>query len=289
MIPITGKTKLLGVIGYPIEHSLSPLMHNAAISHLNLDYVYLPFPIKPEFLPQAIAGFTAINLVAFNVTIPHKQTIIPLLTKITPTAKMVGAVNTVWYSEKGWCGTNTDIAGFISPLKRIAKDWTQVTPVILGHGGAARAVIVGCSELGCPKIHVLGRNPDKLVHFFQSWQDTPIHRSIEVHSWNKLPELVSETQLLVNTTPVGMYPNFNQSPVSLEILSQLKPETIVYDLIYTPNPTLLLQQAKQQGLVIIDGLEMLVQQGATALEMWLKQPVPIDIMSQTLKNHLGLN
>jgi shikimate dehydrogenase len=288
MIQITGKTKLLGVIGYPIEHSLSPLMHNAAISHLNLDYVYLPFPIKPELLPQAIAGFAAINLVGFSITIPHKQTIIPLLTEITPTAKMVGAVNTVWSSEKGWCGTNTDITGFIAPLKRITKDWTQVTPVILGHGGAARAVIVGCWELGCSKIHVVGRNQDKLDHFLQSWQDTPLNGSIKVHSWDKLPGLVSETQLLVNTTPVGMYPNVNQSPVNFDVISQLKPETIVYDLIYTPNPTLLLQQAKQKEAIIIDGLEMLVQQGATALEMWLNQTVPVDIMSQTLRNHLGL-
>lgn len=109
---ITGKTKLLGVIGDPVEHSLSPVMHNAAIAHLNVNYVYVPFPIKRENLEKAIAGFKAINVVGFNITIPHKQAIIPLLSEVSQTAKMVGAVNTVWRTDAGWCGTNTDVEGF---------------------------------------------------------------------------------------------------------------------------------------------------------------------------------
>jgi shikimate dehydrogenase len=285
---ITGKTKLLGVIGYPIEHSLSPAMHNAAISELGVDFVYLPLPIKPENLAQAIAGFAAINLLGFSVTIPHKQAIMSLLSEISPLAKMVGATNTVWRTETGWNGTNTDVAGFISPLKTINRDWTKITPVILGNGGAARAVVVGCAELGCPEIRVVGRNKDKLDHFLQSWQNSGLQAHLSVHSWEELPGLVSTTELLINTTPVGMYPNVDQCPIEVNIMGKIKPNTIVYDLIYIPNPTQFLQQAKQQGAITIDGLEMLVQQGAVALKIWLNQDVPVDIMRQTLQEKLGL-
>ena len=113
---ITGKTKLLGVIGHPVQHSLSPVMHNAAIATLGLDYVYLPLPVRPEDLEVAIAGFAAIGLVGFNITIPHKQAILPLLVEVSPTAQMVGAVNTVWRTKDGWVGTNTDVEGFLAPF-----------------------------------------------------------------------------------------------------------------------------------------------------------------------------
>ncbi|MFW6358589.1 MAG: shikimate dehydrogenase [Chroococcales cyanobacterium] len=279
---ITGKTKLLGVIGNPVTHSLSPVMHNAAIAALNVDYVYLAFPVKPEALATAIAGFEAIELVGFNITIPHKQTIMPLLSDISPAAKMIGAVNTVWRTETGWYGTNTDVNGFIAPLKTLERDWSQVTPVILGNGGAARAVVVGCHQLGCPQICVVGRNQSKLEHFKQSWENTPIEGALSVHSWDELSGLVSKTGLLVNTTPVGMSPQIEQSPVAENVMVQLSENAIAYDLIYNPRPTLFLKQAAQQGAMAIDGLEMLVQQGAAALEIWLRQPIPVDIMRQSL-------
>ena len=168
---ITGTTKLLGVIGNPVEHSLSPVMHNAAIAQLGLDFVYLPLPVESADLSKAIAGLEAINLVGFNVTIPHKQAIVPLLAKISPEATIVGAVNTVWRSEQGWQGTNTDVAGFIAPLSTMSRDWSKVTPVILGNGGAARAVITGLAELGCSEINVVGRNRHKLAQFQQSLKD----------------------------------------------------------------------------------------------------------------------
>lgn len=121
MNTITGKTKLLGIIGYPVEHSLSPVMQNAALAHMGLDYIYVPFPIEPENLPQAIASFSAIeNLVGFNVTIPHKQAIIPLLSQVSDIAQAVGAVNTVWRTENGWSGTNTDVEGFLAPLRNLS-------------------------------------------------------------------------------------------------------------------------------------------------------------------------
>lgn len=285
---ITGKTKLLGIIGDPVEHSLSPVMQNAAIAELGMDYVYVPFPIKKENLKEAIAAFEAIGVVGFNITIPHKQTIIPLLSEISETAKMVGAVNTVWRTQKGWNGTNTDIAGFLAPLKAREIDWQQVTPVILGNGGAARAVVVGCAELGCPQICVVGRDRAKLEQFSQSWANTQLQASLSVREWSDLSELVSKTRLLINTTPVGMYPKIDASPINSEVMKKLPANAIAYDLIYTPNPTQFLAQAKEQGAIAIDGLEMLVQQGASALETWLQQPVPVDVMRRSLQQYLKL-
>jgi shikimate dehydrogenase len=285
---ITGKTKLLGIVGDPVEHSLSPVMHNAAIAHLELDYVYLPFAVKQGDLARAIAGFSAIDLKGFSVTIPHKQDIIPLLTEISDDAAKIGAVNTVWRTITGWQGTNTDIQGFIAPLKTMTRDWTQVTPVVLGHGGAARAVIVGLINLGCPEIHVVGRNPDKIARFYQSWQHTPEIRShLKIHSWDNLKSLLPATDLLVNTTPVGMSPQVDASPIDANLMVRLKDQAIAYDLIYTPNPTQFLKLAAAQGATVIDGLEMLVQQGVAALEIWLQQPVPVDLMRNSLTTYLG--
>jgi shikimate dehydrogenase len=280
---ITGKTKLLGVIGHPVEHSLSPAMHNAAIAHLGLDYVYLPLPVKPEALAVALQGFAAIGLVGFNVTIPHKQAVIPLLSEVFPVAQAVGAVNTVWRTDTGWVGTNTDVEGFLAPL---SPDSHPQTAVILGNGGAARAVVAGCSQLGCAEIYVVGRNEVKLREFYQSWGNSQVQTNLQVYTWDRLPDLITRTDLLVNTTPIGMYPHVNQSPLSLAEMEGLKQGAIAYDLIYTPSPTLFLQQAQQQGAIAIDGLEMLVQQGAAALKIWLQQPVPVDIMRQALRQQL---
>lgn len=286
MQPITGKTKLLGVIGDPVTHSLSPLIHNAAIAELGRDFVYVAFPIKPENLATAIAGFQAIGLVGFSITIPHKQTIIPLLNRITPTAQLVGAVNTVRWTESGWEGTNTDVEGFIAPLKALDRDWTKVRPVVLGIGGAARAVVVGLAQLGCSQIEVVGRNVAKLEAFHQSWQNSDLNAVVSVHPWENLSLVIPHTELLVNTTPLGMAPNTDASPVSAELLQRLPQSAIAYDLIYTPSPTRFLQDAQAQGNLAIDGLEMLVQQGAAALQLWLQEPVPVDTMRHVLKNHL---
>jgi shikimate dehydrogenase len=284
---ITGTTKLLGVIGDPIEHSLSPVMHNAAIAHLGVDYVYLPFPVKTADLGVAIGGFNAIGLQGFSVTIPHKQAILSVLSEVSAVAKVVGAVNTVWRTDSGWSGTNTDVEGFIAPLEAYNRNWSQTTPLILGHGGAARAVVVGLTQLGCTEIHIVGRDVQKLSQFQQSWVNAPLPITINVHRWEQLPELISQADLVVNTTPVGMYPNVDQSPIDAAAMQKLKEGAIAYDLIYTPNPTQFLQQAQQQGAITIDGLEMLVQQGAAALKIWLEQTPPVDIMRQSLRQHLG--
>ncbi len=293
---IKGTTKLLGVIGHPIAHSLSPAMHNAAISHLGVDFVYLAFPIKPEDLKVALLGFGAIGIQGFSITIPHKQAILPLLSEVSPIARAIGAVNTVYLTDKGWCGTNTDVEGFLAPLQtpptgRGGSDWSQKVAVILGNGGAARAVVAGCAQLGCAEIHVVGRNEQNLVEFQQSWVDSPIPiKSLPVHTWDNLSNLISQADLLVNTTPVGMYPQGEMSPVAASAIDRISEGAIAYDLIYNPNPTQFLKDAQLRGAQTIDGLEMLVQQGAAALKIWLKtDSVPVDVMRHALKKHLGLD
>jgi shikimate dehydrogenase len=286
MSEITGKTRLLGVIGHPIGHSLSPLMHNAALTELGENYVYVAFPIKPDDLATAIAGLESIGVVGFSVTIPHKQTIMPFLSQITPTAKLVGAVNTVWWTEQGWQGTNTDVEGFVAPLTVLNQDWQKVNPVVLGNGGAARAVVVGLAQLGCPEIQIVGRNLEKLEAFKNSWSRADFNSELSVYPWQALAELIPSTTLLINTTPLGMTPHLEQSPVEEDLMQGLSSSAIAYDLIYTPRPTRFLQQAADQGATIIDGLEMLVQQGAAALRLWLQKPVPVDTMRQALRNFI---
>ncbi|MEX0268650.1 shikimate dehydrogenase [Leptolyngbyaceae cyanobacterium UHCC 1019] len=289
---ITGKTKLLGVIGHPVSHSLSPVMHNAAIAHLGVDFVYLPLSVQPQDLAVAIAGFAAIELKGFNITIPHKQAIMPFLTEISPIAQAIGAVNTVWLNNDntgaGWSGTNTDAIGFLAPLQQLDQVWAETDAVILGNGGAARAVVAGCAELGCRSIHVVGRDRTKLAAFQQSWAHSAIAPRLQTHEWHDLASLIPAAGLIVNTTPIGMHPQVDQSPIELSLLKMLQPGTIAYDLIYIPKPTLFLQQAAQQGAIAIDGLEMLVQQGAAALEIWLQQPAPVEVMRRSLQQHLNL-
>ena len=281
---ITGTTKLLGVIGYPVEHSLSPRMHNAAIAQMGLDYVYLPFPIAPQNLQAALEGFAAIGVVGFNVTIPHKQAIIPLLSEVSSLAQSVGAVNTVVRKDNRWIGTNTDVEGFISPLQSTYnRDWRSSIVVILGNGGAARAVVAGCAQLGCAEIHVIGRNLNKLVAFHESWGDSSFASHLHVHHWDKLPKYIPQANLLVNTTPIGMYPHINEAPLTSEEIENLPKGAIAYDLTYNPNPTKFLKLAQQVEAVTINGLSMLVQQGAAALKIWLERDdVPVDVMRQAL-------
>jgi shikimate dehydrogenase len=296
MPQITGATQLLGVIGDPITHSLSPLMHNAALEQMHLDYVYIPFAIKAAHLPVALQGFEAMGLVGFNITIPHKQAIIPLLAETSTLAQNVGAVNTVRWTEQGWVGTNTDVEGFLAPLQSLERDWSQTQAIVLGNGGAARAVVAGLNLLGLSSIQVLGRNQSKLDLFSQSWQAANLASQLQVHAWDRLPQLLPQASLVVNTTPVGMasHSSFGlglsgaQSPLSADQIAHLPGDAIVYDLIYVPNPTPLLQMAQDRGVRAIDGLEMLVQQGAAALQLWTQQTVPVATMRRTLQEHLGI-
>jgi shikimate dehydrogenase len=284
---VLGTTKILGIMGFPVSHSLSPVMHNAAIAALGLDYVYVPFPIPVADLPTAIAGLKAIQSVqGFNLTIPHKVEVIPLLDEVMPIAKSVGAVNTVKRVGDRWVGTNTDVAGFLEPLKHLDCDWKNRPALIIGSGGAAKAVVAACLELGCPVIHVVGRDPKKMKKFHGAMTSQLHDYNLRVHPWISIPHLLEIAGLVVNATPIGMA-NDPNTPISEAEMALLPDHAIAYDLIYTPRPTKFLQIAASRGLKAIDGLEMLINQGAIGLEFWLEQPVPIEIMRKALLNHLA--
>ena len=287
--PIRGTTQLLGLIGDPVSHSLSPAMHNAALAHMGIDAVYLPFPVKSADVKQALAGLQSIAVLGLSVTIPHKQAVLPFLTEVAETARIVGAVNTLYpLARGGWGGTNTDVSGFIHPLNPIDRDWNRATALILGSGGAARAVIQGCYELGFERVVVVGRSPEKLAALRSTWS------GLQTVSWKDLPHWLPKSLLVVNATPLGMHSELKAdaaiaSPLSKEQLEQLPKSAIVYDLVYIPQPTQFLKLAKSLGLFTIDGLEMLVQQGAIALSLWLGgREVPVEVMRQAAMSHLGL-
>lgn len=287
MSTVQGTTQLLGIVGHPVSHSLSPAMHNAALQTLGLDYIYVPLPIPVTHLPTAIAGLKTIDsLQGFNLTIPHKQEIMPLLDEIDPFAAAVGAVNTVKRVGERWVGRNTDVAGFLEPLQKLNHDWQQTPALILGSGGAAKAVITGCVELGCSVIHVVGRDVKKLKRFHAEMSHTLSHilqdHRLRVHPWSALEHLLDIAGLVVNATPIGMAHDHDHTPLDVTLMAKLPTHAIVYDLIYVPRPTKFLQLAQEKGLLTIDGLPMLLHQGAIALEWWIGQKPPIAVMEQAL-------
>ena len=287
MIQIRGTTQLLGVIGCPIEHSLSPVMHNAALAtrglNLNqvaLEYVYLPLKVESAHLEAALKGMAALGYQGFNVTIPHKQAIMPYLQAISPLAQAVGAVNTVSRQGDRWVGTNTDVQGFVSPLMALNQPWHNTEVCILGGGGSARAVIAGCHQIRCAAIHVVGRDLLKLKALQKSLLQAELQISVQIHEWSALDALLPQVGLVVTTTPIGMHPKVDASPLGEKEIALLSQNAIVYDLIYTPRPTRLLAIAQQKHFQTIDGLEMLIQQGAAAFELWTGDKPSIDVMRQ---------
>ena len=285
--PISGHTALAGVLGDPVRHSLSPAMHNAALAELGLDWVYLALPTPAEHLETVVRGLDAIDCRGLSVTLPHKQAVAGLCRALSPLAERVGAVNTlVRHPDGGWLGDNTDVTGFLAPLQASGTSWQGKRAVVLGCGGSARAVVAGLVELGCGAVQVAGRNPGNLEALLgpcRSWAP-----QLEGLTWQatgpELADALAQADLVVNTTPVGMasasHPEASQqSPLPAAELEALRPGSTVYDLIYTPRPTALLQAASARGCHSLDGLEMLVQQGAAALRQWTGlQSVPVAAM-----------
>ncbi|WP_017323916.1 shikimate dehydrogenase [Synechococcus sp. PCC 7336] len=289
-LSIDGATQLLGLIGNPVAHSLSPAMHNAALARMGVNAVYLPLPVATEGVGAALAGLAAIGVRGINVTIPHKQTAMPFLQEVSARAQQVGAVNTIYpLSGGGWGGTNTDVSGFLYPLQQLDRPWSASTAIVLGSGGAARAAIQGCFELGFARVVAVGRSRDRLLSLTRTWSQ------LQTATWDELAALLPETLLIANATPIGMQSESDpaeiaSTPLSLEHLARLPREAIVYDLVYIPKPTALLKYAAARELVAIDGLEMLVQQGAIALSLWLGgREVPVEVMRRAALAHLGLD
>ena len=292
MNQVRGTTKILGVMGSPVTHSLSPVMHNAAIAALGLDYVYVPLPVAIADLSTAVNGLKAIGAVeGFNLTIPHKQEIIPLLDQISDTARAIGAVNTVKRLGDRWVGTNTDAAGFLVPLLKLEGTWEDRSAVVLGCGGAAKAVIAACLQLRCPVIHVVGRDRKKLERFERDVTAQLHDLNLCIHEWSDLSSVLEVAGIVINTTPIGMtskMANNSDTPISSTQMQLIPAGAIAYDLIYTPRPTQFLKLAAARGLITIDGLEMLLHQGAIALEFWVGRKAPIEVMHQALLGALNI-
>jgi shikimate dehydrogenase len=278
-------TLFFGLLGYPLGHSLSPVMHKAVLERLGLDAHYLAFPVAPRNLKEAVSGLWALGCGGFNVTIPHKQAIMPLMQDCTPLAQKIGAVNTVLRTEQGWLGDNTDIAGFTAPLLRQKSDWSGARALILGCGGAARAVIAGCLSLGMRQITVQGRTLENLKAVQVQFPEIQI-----LGPEQSLTSVLAHTSLVVNTTPLGMDPCPEASPLTQEELALLPNDALVYDLVYNPEMTQLLIWSQERGLATQGGLEMLVHQGWKALQLWL-HPGQEDydllvVMETALRQHL---
>lgn len=277
----TGKTKNLGIIGYPVEHSLSPSMQLAALNKAGLDYSYVAMPVRPDKLPAAIEGLRSLNFHGFNVTIPHKVHIIDLLDEIDENAKMIGAVNTVINQNGKLLGRNTDSVGFIASLEKRGFSIEGKNAVLLGAGGAARAVAWGFICAGIKELCLGVRNIEKGQAFCSIFKN---HLAMEVFHWDdaSFQEKLKQADLLVNTTPLGMTPYIEEMPpIDWNLIPQ---HTVAYDLIYTPETTKFLHAAKKNGNTTVNGTEMLVEQGAAAFKIWTKTDADTKVMRQALKN-----
>ncbi|BEU88480.1 shikimate dehydrogenase [Selenomonas sp. TAMA-11512] len=280
---VSGKTINLAVIGDPIAHSMSPQMHNAAIEAAGIDYIYTACHVKEGHLQEAVDGFAALGFRGFNVTIPYKQTILPLLDALDDAAKMIGAVNTVVIKDGRKKGYNTDAAGFLSPLKAQGMSVKGKRAVVFGAGGAARAVLYGLISAGAQCLTVGARNEEKAKALASSFQEM---REIAAHEWHKesFAAAIREADLIVNTTPLGMHPGEDETvPI---VWDDVRREAIIYDIIYTPAVTRFLREAKEHGCKTINGEAMLVGQGAEAFHLWTGTEPNRQVMTDALRKAL---
>ncbi|MBI2836330.1 MAG: shikimate dehydrogenase [Chloroflexi bacterium] len=285
---ISGKTKVCGLIGDPVEHTMSPAMHNAAFRELGLDYVYVAFHVKNEGLGKAIEGMRALNLRGLNVTIPHKVNVIPLLDEIDPMAKKIGAVNTIVNDNGRLKGYNTDASGFLQALLAKGIEPEGKSVVVLGAGGASRAISFILAGRGS-RLTILNRAQElhwatELAHRLEEEFRRKVE-ALELNSKN-LDKALDKADILVNATPVGMSPNDGETPAPSDLL---RPELIVYDIVYNPVKTRLLREAEAANARTIAGLDMLVWQGATAFELWTGQKPPFEVMKREAAKMLGLS
>ena len=274
---ISGKTRLCGIIGDPVEHSMSPVMHNAAFAKIGLDYLYVPFRVKKEELGKAIEGMRALNIKGLNVTIPHKVAVLQFLDKLDRPAEQIGAVNTIVNDDGVLTGYNTDGAGFLQTLLARGVEPEGKNIVILGAGGAARAICFTLADRGA---HLVILN--RLLEL--DWAKELAHRISQIFgkavearelSRENLAGAVGKADILINATSVGMSPNIDQTPLDSDLL---RPGLVVFDVVYNPIKTRLLGEAEIAGAETIGGLDMLVWQGALAFEMWTGRKAPAELM-----------
>lgn len=276
--------KLYGVIGYPVGHSMSPIMHNEAFERLNLEGYYHAFEIMPDKFQTAIEGLKALDIAGFNVTIPYKVKIMEHLDEIDPLAKEIGAVNTV-VNEKGrFIGYNTDGEGYVTSLLSALhkRDLTECTVLIIGAGGAARAIYFTLATYKQPpkQIDLCNRTPAKAEELIA---DNPAEIASASLSIEEAEASLAKYDIIINTTSVGMHPSTDASPLQLD---HLKKGALVSDIIYNPLETKLLKDAKDRGAIIHNGIGMFVMQGALAFEKWTNQRPYIKAMEEIILKKL---
>jgi shikimate dehydrogenase len=272
----------LGLIGYPVSHSLSPKIQSAALAACGLKGDYSLFPIHPndkQGLQDIVARVRCGEITGLNVTIPHKQNVISLLDELTPTAQAIGAINVIYMRENKLIGDNTDAAGFLADLNNFLKEeGTGIRgkpALVLGSGGAARSVVYALLQDGWRVMLAARRikQAQQLVQLFPNHQ-LPITTFANAE--------LSNIRLIVNTTPLGMTPNIDQSPLPEN--TDVSKDTIIYDLVYNPRETRLVRDSRAQGLRATTGLGMLIEQAALGFELWTGQKVPIDILWNAVEN-----
>jgi len=258
----------VGLIGWPVEHSRSPAMHNAAFAALGLDWRYILLPTPTDQVEAAVARIRSGELQGANVTIPHKQAVMPFLDEIDPAAQDVGAVNTIVKRADRLIGFNTDTLGFRRALLETGIDVKDQPCAILGAGGSARAVLYVLRELGA-RITIYARDVEKARVVHTDWR-----------SLSGLNEIDQETKLIVNTTPVGLSPNVDASPWPEDV--PFPKQALIFDLLNNPARTKFMRQAERAGLRAVNGWNMLVYQGVAAFEKWTGIEPPVDVMKHAL-------
>lgn len=283
---ILGRTKVLGVFGHPVAHSLSPVMHNAAIEALNIDYIYVPFHVLPEALEAAVQGVRALNVAGVNLTIPHKEHVIEFIDEVSESAAKIGSVNTVANRDGRLIGESTDGPGF---LRSAEAEWGEIggsRVVMLGAGGSAKAVAFALVGAGCELV-VANRTADRAVKLVESvsaaFNGGGMIKTVGLQR-EELGEEVGKADLIVNTTSVGMHPDEDAIPLPPDLL---RPGLLVYDLVYCPLRTRLIEEAESRGARAVNGLGMLAHQGALSFEMWTGMNAPVDVMKSALVEHFA--
>ncbi len=282
-------SKFCGLFGYPLKHTLSPLMHNLSFDYHSIDWVYLPFETKPEDFEKAVMGLKSIGVVGFNVTIPFKEDIIKLLDEVDEEVEKMNAVNTVKNINGKLIGYNTDHRGFYRTFEGYKDDIKEKDVIMFGAGGAAKAVLYSLLYRFEPKnILVLDVSEDKIEKMnaiIGSLGTGKINVSFDlVSSVNNLNEKIKDAKLIINSSPVGMSPDVEKSVIDDE--NVLNENHIVYDLVYNPIKTSLLKMAERRGAAAIGGLDMLIYQGAEAFKIWTEKDMPVEKVREKLKGAL---
>jgi shikimate dehydrogenase len=282
---INGQTRLVGVMGWPVEHTMSPHMHNAAYAELGMNCCYVPLAVKPEGLADAVAGLHALGFAGCNITVPHKQGVFDCLDEVSEEAQIVGAVNTLVRKARGWAGGNSDLHGFLMSLDEERVTLKGKRSLVLGAGGAARGLVYALASQGA-EIVLMNRTlarAEGLAKEMEAAFPGAMAAALPMEEGLLLQE-AERAELFVNTTSLGMWPEVGRSPWPEG--TPFPSHQVVFDAVYNPLRTRLMEQAEASGARAIGGLKMLVYQGAVAFDWWFGVMPPAETMYQVARRRL---